>query len=227
MATKPLLKRQTVSEQVADYISAKIMRGELSGGQQIRQEAIAEELGVSRIPVREALLVLEASGLIVNRPHRGAVVAELSVEDAHDVFDSRLLIEPYLVARAAERRSDTDVKAAQRAMDEYERAIEGSSAESELNALNWALHLSLMRPSGMTRLLTFVDTLLNSADRYLRLQIRPEDARRAAIIDHRNIVEAFTLKLPERCQELTYNHIESAREEIILCLARRQAGSSE
>lgn len=223
MASKPQLKRQTVSEQVADYLSAKILKGELSGGQQIRQEAVADELGVSRIPVREALLILEASGLIVNRPHRGAVVAELSVNDAHDVFDSRLLIEPFLVAKAAERRSEEDVTIARRAMEAYERAIMNGSAESELNTLNWELHLCLMRPSGMTRLLSFVDTLLSSADRYLRLQIRPEEARSAAVKDHRDMVEAFSLRLPDRCHDLTYNHIASAREEIILCLARRQS----
>ena len=223
MASKPQLKRQTVSEQVAEYISDMIVKGEFSGGQQIRQEAIAEELGVSRIPVREALLILEASGLIVNRPHRSAVVAELSVNDAHDVFNSRLLIEPFLVAKAAERRSEEDVTVARRAMEAYERAILNGSAESELNTLNWELHLCLMRPSGMTRLLSFVDTLLSSADRYLRLQIRPGEARKAAVKYHRDMVEAFSLRLPDRCHDLTYNHITSAREEIILCLARRQS----
>ena len=108
-------------------------------------------------------------------------------------------------------------------MEAYERAILNGSAESELNSLNWELHLCLMRPSGMTRLLTFVDTLLSSADRYLRLQIRPGEARKAAVKDHRDMVEAFSLRLPDRCHDLTYNHITSAREEIILCLARRQS----
>ena len=227
MTTKSVLKRQTASEQVADYISSIIMSGKLVGGQQIRQEAIAEELGVSRIPVREALLLLEASGLVVNRPHRGAVVAELSIDDAHDVFESRLMLEPFLVAKAAEKRTEQDVETARTAMLAYENAILRKARESELNALNWELHLALMRPAGMTRILTFLETLLNSADRYLRLQIRPDGARKAAIEDHRSMVEAFELRLPDRCRDLTHQHIKRAREEIILCLSRLKASEGQ
>lgn len=223
MAKKSPLKRQTASEQVADYIGEMIMSGKLVGGQLIRQEAIAEELGVSRIPVREALLLLEASGMVVNRAHRGAMVAELSIDDAHDVFESRLMVEPTLAAKAAEKRTERDVQNARAAMVAYEEAILRKARESELNTLNWDLHLALMRPAGMTRILTFVETLLNSADRYLRLQIRPDSARKAAIDDHRNMVEAFELRLSDRCHELMYQHIKVAREEIILCLSRLQA----
>ncbi|MBN9272851.1 MAG: GntR family transcriptional regulator, partial [Mesorhizobium sp.] len=99
-------RRQTVSAMVADHIAGKIIGGEYPGGHQIRQEAIAAELGVSRIPVREALLQLEADGLVVIRTHRGAVVSELSAEDAVDLFEARLQLEPFLVGKAIERVSD-------------------------------------------------------------------------------------------------------------------------
>src|SRR5689334_19791540 len=89
------VKRDTVTSTVASLIRQRIISGEFPGGHQIKQEAVASELGVSRIPVREALVQLESEGLVVIHTHRGAVVAELTIDDAVDIFDSRLLLEPF------------------------------------------------------------------------------------------------------------------------------------
>ncbi|MBL4929533.1 GntR family transcriptional regulator [Fuscibacter oryzae] len=214
------MKRQTASEQVANHIGAMILSGELVGGEQLRQEALADRLGVSRIPIREALLILEASGLVVSRPHRGAVVAELTVEDAHDLFASRLIVEPALVERACELHDASEAATAVAAMKAYEDGIRDHAPEAELSRLNWELHLCLMKPSRMTRMLGFVETLLASADRYLRIQIRPAEAQEHALEDHRNLVEAFCLRLPERARDITAKHIMRAREETIIGLGK-------
>ncbi len=73
-----MLKRRTVTSDVADVIRQQIIDGTYKGGEQVRQEALAAELGVSRIPVREALLQLEAEGPLQVHTHRGAMVAALS-----------------------------------------------------------------------------------------------------------------------------------------------------
>ena len=74
----PGIKRHTVTSSVAEELRRRIVTGEYAGGEQIRQEAVADELGVSRIPIREALLQLESEGLVVIHTHKGAVVASLS-----------------------------------------------------------------------------------------------------------------------------------------------------
>ncbi|WP_421914832.1 GntR family transcriptional regulator [Mesorhizobium sp.] len=171
-AHKPL-QRQTVTAMVAEYIAARIIGGDYPGGHQIRQEAIAAELGVSRIPVREALLQLEADGLVVIRTHRGAVVSELSADDAIDLFDARLLLEPFLVEKAIALVSDQEIADAETAMRAYEAAIARGDDPKELSRLNWAFHTALLEPSMRPRSMAVVQTLFSSSDRYLRLQIEP------------------------------------------------------
>src|SRR5580765_1714679 len=95
-----VIKRQTVTGSVAEELRRRIVGGKYVGGDQIRQEALAAELGVSRIPIREALLQLEAEGLVVIHTHKGAIVASLTPEDAADLFEARLLVEPVVVKKA-------------------------------------------------------------------------------------------------------------------------------
>lgn len=211
---KPLLQRQTVTAMVADYIASKIIGGDYPGGHQIRQEAIAAELGVSRIPVREALLQLEADGLVVIRTHRGAVVSDLSADDAIDLFDARLLLEPFLVRKAMARMSDDDVANAGRALKDYEDAIPRSDPK-ELSRLNWAFHVALLSPSMRPRSMAVVQTLYSSADRYLRLQIEPIKAQTKALDEHRDIFEAYRSRDIVLTSKLLKKHVADAADEIV------------
>ncbi|MEP9387433.1 GntR family transcriptional regulator [Mesorhizobium sp. KR9-304] len=211
---KPLLQRQTVTAMVADYIASKIIGGDYPGGHQIRQEAIAAELGVSRIPVREALLQLEADGLVVIRTHRGAVVSDLSADDAIDLFDARLLLEPFLVRKAMARMSDEDISNAGRALKDYEDAIPRGDPK-ELSRLNWAFHIALLSPAMRPRSLAVVQTLYNSADRYLRLQIEPIKAQTKALHEHRDIFEAYRARDIVQTSKLLKKHVSDAAEEIV------------
>lgn len=210
---KPL-QRQTIPAMVADYIAGKIITGEYVGGQQIRQEAIADELGVSRIPVREALLQLEAEGLVVIRTHRGAIVASLSVDDAVDLFDTRLLLEPFLIRKAMARMSIHDVDNAERALQAYEAAI-GHGDPKELSRLNWSFHTALLAPSMRPRSIAMLQTLYSSADRYLRLQIEPVKAQAKALAEHQAIFQAYRERNVAETARLLKSHIEDAAREIV------------
>lgn len=219
---KPLLQRQTVTAMVAEYIAAKIIGGDYPGGHQIRQEAIAAELGVSRIPVREALLQLEAEGLVVIRTHRGAVVSDLSADDAIDLFDARLLLEPFLVKKAIARLSNQDIANVERALRDYEAAIARGDPK-ELSRLNWAFHTALLEPSMRPRSMAVLQTLYSSADRYLRLQIEPLKAQTKALQEHRDIFEAYRLRDAVETSRLLKKHVADAAEEIVSQLKRGEA----
>eukprot|EP01035_Chromulina_nebulosa_P040365 gene40365-54592_t len=84
------IRHKTVAAAVADALRQRILAGEFAAGAQLRQDALAIEFGISRIPVREALLQLEASGLVKIVPHRGAVVSGLSLEEIEDIFQLRV-----------------------------------------------------------------------------------------------------------------------------------------
>ena len=211
---KPLLQRQTVTAMVADYIASKIIGGDYPGGYQIRQEAIAAELGVSRIPVREALLQLEAEGLVVIRTHRGAVVSDLSADDAIDLFDARLLLEPFLVRKAMARMDEDDIAHAGKALQHYEDAIPRGDPK-ELSRLNWAFHVALLAPSKRPRSMSVLQTLYNSADRYLRLQIEPVKAQTKALHEHRDIYAAYAARDIVQTAKLLKKHVADAADEIV------------
>ena len=92
VGSKVAIRRETTSQQVAEVLRDRILRGELVEGQGIRQEAIAQELGVSRLPVREALVLLEIQGLVTNVKYKGAVVASLSAAEIEEIYGLRCLL---------------------------------------------------------------------------------------------------------------------------------------
>ncbi len=95
------LKHRTLSGALLEEIRQAILSGRYPAGSQLRQDALAETYGVSRIPIREALFQLEAEGLVRIVPQKGAIVSELSQAEIDDVFELRALLEPRLYRRSA------------------------------------------------------------------------------------------------------------------------------
>ena len=152
----------------------------LPTGEQIRQEAVADELGVSRIPIREALLQLESEGLVVIRTHKGAVVASLSPEDAIDLFEARMILESMLVKKAIEAATPADVARIGACLSEYEKAVKNGADPETLSRLNWAFHTAMCEPANRPRMMAIVVSLYTATDRYLRLQINRPGERQGA-----------------------------------------------
>src|SRR5512133_2256076 len=139
------IRRQTRAGMTADAIRERILRGRYPEGEPLRQDAIGIELGVSRIPVREALRQLEAEGLVTFNPHRGAVVSSLSLADIEEVFALRADIECDLIRRALPRLGDGDVRRAREILDAYDRALRDGEVAA-WGALNWQFHAALYAP---------------------------------------------------------------------------------
>src|SRR3954462_13718603 len=99
-ATVVPIQRQTIASMTVEALRERILRGDYPDGEPLRQDALADELGVSRIPVREALRQLEAEGLVTFNPHRGAVVSTLSLEEIEELLELRADIECELLRRA-------------------------------------------------------------------------------------------------------------------------------
>jgi len=106
-----------------EALREKILRGEYPEGAPLRQDTLAAELGVSRIPVREALRQLEAEGLVTFVPHFGAVVSSLSLSEIKELFELRALLETDLLRRAIPRIREEDLDRADEILDQYDAAI--------------------------------------------------------------------------------------------------------
>lgn len=219
-ASTSVIKRHTVTATVLELIRDRIISGVYPGGQQIRQEAIAEEFGVSRIPIREALVQLEAEGFVQIHTHKGAIVAQLTVEDAIDIFEARLVLEPSILRQAVTMATDEDIQRVKNALVDYERGVTAEFSPAQLSELNWAFHKALSAASRRWRSLSVLNSLYKSADRYLRLQIDSNQARQNALKDHRAIAAAFAEKDGALAQKLLAKHISSARDDVTKSLSR-------
>ena len=164
------LQHKTVAAAVVDSLRRRILNGELRPGLQLRQDALAEEFGISRIPIREALLQLEAINLVKIVPHRGAVVVGLSLEEVEDIFRLRVQLEPDLLARSAPRLTAEDFQDLHALSKAYSDAL----AQGEVfrwGDLNRRFHFDLLRHAGRPRSLDIVSRLLQDCDRPTRLQL--------------------------------------------------------
>jgi DNA-binding GntR family transcriptional regulator len=182
------LTHKTISTAAAEEIRARILGGTFPPGFQLRQEELAREFGISRIPIREALLLLENEGLVKILPHRGAVVVTLSIEEIEELFNMRMLLEPFLLLRSAPQLDDDDLAVLDKNIEQYAASIDTFDM-TRWNSLNAAFHLGLYRHARSPRMLATVENLLNECDRHVRLQLSSIEADRPrAVREHRDLV---------------------------------------
>lgn len=216
------IHRRTVAAEVAGRLRARILSGALADGAPLRQDALAAELGVSRIPVREALAQLEAEGLVRLEPHRGAFVAGLSAEDVTELFELRAAIEPLLLRRALPRLSAHDLAAADAALAAFDAALAAGDAD-RWGELNWRFHATLYRPAGRPRMLRLAQELNNSAARCVRLHLGLAGALPRAHDDHRRLLELCRARAVDEAAALLARHILEAGRALAAHLVRPPA----
>jgi len=163
--TRPFQTPPTAQEAVLAELRRLLVTGELAPGAPVRQEALAERLGVSRVPLREALKVLEGEGHVVYARHRGYVVAELSVEDLVEVYRLRELLEAEAIRVATPRVTPSHLEALQAASDAVEVADRDGDV-AEITAANRAFHFLLFDAAGMPRLSRTLRQLWDATDVY-------------------------------------------------------------
>ncbi len=181
------IKRQSVPEAVAASLRDRILSGEFRDGEQLRQEAIANEYEVSRMPVREALRQLEAEGLVRLQTHKGAIVTALSPKEVDELFDLRVLLEAELLQLAIPKMTDQDFTTSEAAVGRLEAAYRQRDV-SGWGALNWEYHRSLYAPADRPQTMALALTINNQTDRYVRLQLLLTGELERAEREHRELL---------------------------------------
>jgi len=203
------LQHRTISSAVAEELRRRIVNGEFSSGFQLRQDALAGEFGVSRIPVREALMQLEAEGLVKIHPHRGAIVSELSTDEIDELFDLRALLEPRLLRASAPRLTEADYNRLNGILQEYSSELRAMHI-SRWGELNTEFHMVLYQHARQPRSLAIVANLLQESDRHTRLQLSLTHGMERAAAEHAEILKLCTEgKIGAACA-LLKKHIEGA-----------------
>jgi DNA-binding GntR family transcriptional regulator len=216
------LRRQTLAGMTLDSIRDRILRGRFPEGEPLRQDAIAEELGVSRIPVREALRQLESEGLVTFNPHKGAVVSTLSLQEISELFELRAEIESDLLRRAVPLMTPKDDALARDILDSYEESLQ-SGEISLWGKFNWQFHSALYAPCNRQFTLGMVSKLHQHSDRYLRMQLALTHGESRAKQEHRAIATAARKRDVRKAGQLMREHILDAGKTLITFLEEHRA----
>lgn len=196
---------RNLSDQLVDLVRDRILAGIVPVDQAIRQDALAAELGVSKIPLREALTRLEQEGLVRSQPNRGFFVRALNAAEAEEVYALRLKLEPETVAVAALRANEEEREAARTALITLE-GITHTRGEV-VGTLNRAFHLTLIRPSKQPITSALLGRLHVMCDRYVRKHLEPLGRDQRANEEHREILASWLDRDAERVVEHMSTHI--------------------
>jgi len=219
--------RQTMAGAAVTELRRRILSGVVAAGEALRQDALAREFGISRIPIREAFRQLAAEGLVTLHPHRGAVVTALSALDIAELFDLRAMLEPDLIRRAVPRLGESDFLRAEALLADYAAAIARGDTEA-YGELNREYHLSLYGASGRTQTLELVRMLLANTDRYTRVQLAmSEGATTRAKREHAALLEYCRAGDAEQAARLTLEHVLSVRHDLLQLLQTETDGQAE
>jgi DNA-binding GntR family transcriptional regulator len=195
-------------EAAVQEIRRRIFDGSFPAGYQLKQERLAEQFGMSRIPLREAFRQLEAEGLISITPHKGAVVSEISLSEIEELFNLRALLECRLLRASAPKLTPEDFEHLDDLLISFGRDLRANRI-AKWGEMNTKLHMYLYRHCGQPRTLAIVHNLLTQTDRFTRLQIAVTGGQVRAQEQHFGLVLRCREGLFDEAVDLLKSHIEN------------------
>jgi DNA-binding GntR family transcriptional regulator len=221
-ASESPIARQSLTSAVADKLRDRIIRGEIPEGSQLRQDAIATQYKVSRIPVREALRQLDAEGLITIVPNRGAVVPALSPDDIEELFSIRALLEPEVLGLSIPRLTEQDFTDAEAVLRRYVSELRREDHLAAWGRLNWQFHSILYSRANQPRFMAIIRIVNNSGERYTRLQLYLTHGTKRANEEHHQILELCRKRDVAAACKLLRQHIRYAGESLKQALEQKR-----
>jgi DNA-binding GntR family transcriptional regulator len=197
-------------EQVAERLRTRIFAHELAPGAWIEEQALALEYGISRTPLREALKVLAAEGLVVLKPRRGCYVTQLSEQDIDEVFPVMALLEGRVAAEAARRATSADFSRLAAIHVELEKHAAANNADRFFEA-NQRFHTALQEIAGNRYLAQLIDDARKVIKLTRRDSLRLEGRLKQSLAEHRDILEALRLKDDVLAGQRMHDHLLSGR----------------
>lgn len=205
---KPL--REIVFESLREAIVKQVIRP----GERLMEIQLAEELGVSRTPIREAIRKLEQEGFVIIIPRKGAYVAEISFKDIHELFEIRAALEGLASSLAAERATEEELEEMEKLLfNQTEHINSGNISESV--KVDVTLHDLIYKASRNERLLNTLYNLRKQVHRFRIVSISTPGRKAKTIEEHKWIVEAISERNVELAKKLSIKHMEHAEQATI------------
>lgn len=193
---------------VFNTLRQAILKGELAPGERLMEIQLAERLGVSRTPIREAIRKLELEGLVLMVPRKGAEVAKISEKSLRDVLEVRRSLEELAIELACQRMSQEAVEELEKKQEEFKSAVENGSA-MDIAETDEAYHDVIYKGTCNDRLVQMINNLREQMYRYRLEYIKDEDKRQILLLEHDNILKAVRQRKVQEAKEAMREHIDN------------------
>jgi DNA-binding GntR family transcriptional regulator len=213
---------------VAKMIREMIISGDLPPGSRLRQNDIAEKLGVSSTPVREAFLVLTREGLVRQDTHRGAVVFEPTAADVQESYEMRIALESLATEIAAKQIGRQELEQLDTLLKQMRDALR-TDLDLHTKVLNQRFHMTIYRATRRPRLIELIETLRDTAAIYQTLLVQPSVSAEyldAVQAEHEEIVAALRARAPKRAARATGAHLEHSLAQMMANLPAQETTES-
>lgn len=203
------------------YLLGRIRIGELKPGTRLRAEEIAAQIGMSRMPVREAFRRLDTEGYVTIRPNRGAIVTDHTFEEIQELFEIRSVLEGLAARLAVERIGPPEIAE----MGELLRRMKlGQKNADDWMSRHWAFHEYICGLSGRHRLVREIERLHGALEPYLRLWFFHANRPVIAIKDHQELLKVISARNPDKAEAAMREHVLVTAPQIIRFLKRQNSG---
>lgn len=219
------LQCNSLANVVQTEIERMILDGELASGAKLTESTLADQLGVSRGPVREAFRMLEEAGLVRTEKNRGVFVRDVPIDEALEIFEVRAAMDLYVGRKVAQSASAAQVRELRQLVDAMDQAVKAGNAR-DYHRFNLSFHDRLLELAGNAKLLATYRKLVNELSLFRRQNLTGESMA-VYSREHRQIVKAIAAGDAEAAGQAMYQHVMNSRERTLRNHAARQADTAQ
>jgi DNA-binding GntR family transcriptional regulator len=210
----------TMQEIVTGTIHDAILSGRYPPGHRLIAEEVAQELGVSRMPVREALHRLEVAGLVTMVPHRGAVVSELSEQEIVEIYHIRAVLDGLAARLATPHVTAADHQQLTVLLDQMEAAVKAKNMD-RLLVVNRKFHQVIWKAAGAPRLLALLENLYDTSQRFRNLSLLIPGRNERITHEHRLIAQALQRGDSTAAERYANEHYEGTAQQLLASIEKK------
>ena len=219
--TIALLQSSSLTNVVQQEIERAILQGEYEPGSKLIEATLAQKMGVSRGPVREAFRMLEEAGLVRNEKNRGVFVRDIPIDEAVEIFDLRAAMDELVGRKLAKDITPAQLKEVKGLVDSMEKAVKAEDAYN-YHLLNLRFHDRLVEMAGNSKLTAIYRKLIKELSLFRRLNLADGWLLPISASEHRQIIKAIASGDPEAAGKAMFAHVMDSKERTIENDLRRQ-----
>lgn len=201
-------------EIVFESIREAIIDGKLKPGERVMEVQLAEKLGVSRTPVREAIRKLELEGLLIMEPRKGAYVADVSLKDLVDVLEVRSSLEGLAASLAATRASEEEIEVLKEKAAQFKECIEKNDVQGMINK-DTEFHEAILQAAKNKKLTSIIESLREQLQRFRVTYFTEYNMTTYLASEHQKVLDAIESRDPDKANEYAQQHIENLEKYIV------------